>query len=809
MLRRILLSVAILVSLPAAAETVQNFDAPGTPYSLVRHSIGAPAAVLGGGPSGNFLRLVFGNSPLSLNTVGFDRTDAGAFCKVTVDFDFRITPGGGSSHGLGLLLLATAAYGASGSPATNEEPSASASVGVGFDIFQNSGEINGNHFSLHFDGDLLATVDVTGSVDLDGSAGQFIHAQIVVEADATSGAVSVRLTPPGGSVATVVDALPIPGLDLYEGRLQFGARSGSQSASHDLDNIHVSYESCPEIVGAWGDAIPIPIVAIHADLLPSGQVLIWDRDDAAPGPQPPYLFDPIREVATAIADPGHDLFCSGHSYLPDGRLLVTGGHDEFNDFGLPFATLYDSSDSSWTTLPDEMNAGRWYPTNLTLPSGDTLVVGGSIETGLINELPQVFEIATQGWRDLDDALRPVPLYSFFHLAPNGMAFDSGPEPLTRYLDTTGNGEWIDVAPTGSIFRSAGSSVLYEPGKVLLVGGGDPPTRTVQRIDLNRTAPTWEFVESMDFARRQLNATILADGSVIVTGGTGSAGFNVVDDAVFAGELWDPNSESWTTLSAAEIPRIYHSFSLLLPDARLLTGGSGHPPGVGPPGDMDHFDVEIYSPPYLFRGSRPTIAAAPSSFGHAESFLVETPDAAQIAAVHLIRLGSVTHAFDQSQSFSRLRFSKTARGLDVTAPTSGVEAPPGPYMLFVLNDEGVPSVASIVRLLPNAGRLADDALRLDRAPGGNLALYWQPSCAIDDFDHAIYQGSLGDFDSHAPHACSTSGATSAIVAPGAGDRYYLVVPRNTVSEGSYGTGAGALERPPAADPCLPRSIGACR
>jgi hypothetical protein len=356
--------------------------------------------------------------------------------------------------------------------------------------------------------------------------------------------------------------------------------------------------------------------------------------------------------------------------------------------------------------------------------------------------------------------------------------------------------------------------MYDVGKVLIVGGGDPPTRTAEIIDLEAQNPGWGFVDSMAFVRRQLNATILADGTVLVTGGTGSAGFNVVDDAVFAAELWDPAEESWSTLAAAQIPRIYHSFALLLPDGRVLTGGGGHPPGDGPPGDLDHFDAEIFSPPYLFAGSRPQIGSAPATISYDSTFVVESPDSSDIAAIHLIRLSAVTHSFNQNQGISRLSFVTMPGGLEVTAPADGALAQPGPYMLFILNNAGVPSVARMVRLLTNSGSVPDGA----GTPGaqltvalqsGDVTLDWGPSCASDDIDYAIYEGTIGNFAGHSSRMCTTNGATSATFAPGSGSSYYLVVPRNTAAEGSYGRDSDNLERSPAAVACLPQSLGGCQ
>jgi hypothetical protein len=146
-----------------------------------------------------------------------------------------------------------------------------------------------------------------------------------------------------------------------------------------------------------------------------------------------------------------------------------------------------------------------------------------------------------------------------------------------------------------------------------------------------------------------------------------------------------------------VTRVYHSVSLLLPDGRVLTGGGGHPDGG--PLDIDHLDVEVYSPAYLFKGPRPVIASAPNIIRHGRPFSVDTPDAASIAQVNLIRLSAVTHSFNQTQQINRLAFSVPNSGLlQVTAPANANLAPPGHYMLFIVNGDGVPSVAPILQLI---------------------------------------------------------------------------------------------------------------
>ena len=113
---------------------------------------------------------------------------------------------------------------------------------------------------------------------------------------------------------------------------------------------------------------------------------------------------------------------------------------------------------------------------------------------------------------------------------------------------------------------------------------------------------------------------------------------------------------------------------------------------------DHFTGQIYSPPYLFQGgTRPTIKSAPTDVTYGQSFTVATPDAASISKVTWIRLSSVTHSFNQNQRINVLTFSANAADLEVRAPSNPNLAPPGHYMLFILDGKGVPSVASIIRI----------------------------------------------------------------------------------------------------------------
>ena len=305
--------------------------------------------------------------------------------------------------------------------------------------------------------------------------------------------------------------------------------------------------------------------------------------------------------------------------------------DTINNWvGLRIAYRYDPLNDTWTRLPD-MNNGRWYPTNTTLPNGDVLVISGwiNMNTG-VNVEPQVWQSATGSWRNLTAAHLALPFYPFMFVAPNGKVFCAGPSQTTRYLDVTGTGAWSVVANSNYGTRNWGSSVMYDDGKVLIMGGSPCgsyatdcttfPTATAEIIDLNSPTPAWAYTGSMGTGGRKLhNATLLADGKVLVTGGSrGTEGPNTRPNTpAYPCELWDPATGAWTTMASLTRTRTYHSTALLLPDGRVLSAG-----GVVAGGTS----AEIYSPPYLFRGPRPTITSAPTSVAYGQSFFVGTPNA---------------------------------------------------------------------------------------------------------------------------------------------------------------------------------------
>jgi hypothetical protein len=227
--------------------------------------------------------------------------------------------------------------------------------------------------------------------------------------------------------------------------------------------------------------------------------------------------------------------------------------------------------------------------------------------------------------------------------------------MPPYLDVTGTGGWTTVGNRNVADRRLGSAVMYAPGKILYAGGGDPPTSSAEVIDLNQGSPAWRSVPGTQFARRQMNATLLADGQVLVTGGTSGAGFNDVTSPVYNAELWNPATESWSIMAREAVPRTYHSTALLLPDARVLSSGSGE--GGGVTFENSQLSAQVFSPPYLYNADstlahRPAITSAPVKLSYGQSFTVETPDASSVTRGTLIRLSSVTHAFNQRQLIFR-------------------------------------------------------------------------------------------------------------------------------------------------------------
>jgi hypothetical protein len=440
-----------------------------------------------------------------------------------------------------------------------------------------------------------------------------------------------------------------------------------------------------------------PILPIHVTLMPTGKVLAWGHD-ATNNSTSATVWDPNTNNFQSTSFASADLFCAGHGLLPDGRVFVAGGHNMADYVGLTNATIFNPSTLAWSSAP-AMSFGRWYPTVTTLGDGRMLVSSGAVNCDGCNATtPEIYNPSTNAWSKLSSAALNIPIYPHMFVLPDGRVLNTGSYELpvpTRALDVNAQ-TWTTIDPN---VLDAGSAVMYLPGKILKTGSSansNPPYKasasTAYVLDMTQGSPAWRGIAPMAFPRTYHNMTMLPDGNVLVTGGVGTTNPDDLGNMIYAAEMWSPTSQAFTTMASMVTPRVYHSTGLLLPDGRVLVGGGGEYHGTSP----DQLNAEIYSPPYLFKGARPTVTSYPTQLQYGSQFTVQTPDAASVASVALVRLGSVTHAFNENQRYVSLTFNPSAGSLNVQAPANGNIAPPGYYMLFLVNNNGVPSVGVFVQ-----------------------------------------------------------------------------------------------------------------
>ena len=489
------------------------------------------------------------------------------------------------------------------------------------------------------------------------------------------------------------------------------------------------------VKGQWTTlSLRTPINPIHAALMKNGKVLIVAGSGNCPPSQsgcptgPPYgpgnasgaeVWDPVAGTITQLTVP-FDLFCNGMIVLPDGRPFINSGTIQYDPFyGSLQSAVFDPSTNTFTTVQN-MAHGRWYPTLTTLGDGRVMTYSGANEHGSTNTTVEIYTVGT-GWSQQYPSGWTPPLYPRMALLPNGKVFYSGPDTSSAIFDPSNTSWTLGVAHTiyGSQ-RGYGTSVLlpltpangYDP-RVMIMGGNTPATATTEIIDLGAASPKWTAGPNMSQPRVQLNAVILPTGKVLAVGG--SAYDEDLGSLSLNADLYDPATNTFSSAGANVYQRLYHSVALLLPDATVwLTGGN---PSRG---TYDNH-MEIYQPAYLFNSSgglatRPTISSAPSSVSWGNAFTVQTPDAANISSVVLVRSGAVTHSFNMDQRLVGMSFTAGSGALTVTAPPNGNIAPPGYYMLFLLNSSGVPSQAKFIQLAAGVGNPAPTVSGITPATG---------------------------------------------------------------------------------------------
>jgi hypothetical protein len=509
----------------------------------------------------------------------------------------------------------------------------------------------------------------------------------------------------------------------------------------------------PRVVGSWEPITSrFKHLPIHVALLKTGKVLAISGTGNDPHnegrPFRAEVWDPVRggDGAEVGGELPADLFCSGHAFLPDGSVLVAGGTRLYDrlKFGVgvpPFrghasTCLFDPETETWSSV-SKMRRGRWYPTLLPLADGSILAAAG-----LGQYFPWFFRrsietfVPDAGWKTRRSATRWLPLYPRLHLVPgidgrSGGVFYSGsfnthytyPFRLKRFptaLLALSSYSWRGMGPPTHPQREEGASVLlplmppdYRP-TVLLLGGGTFHGSTVvpqaESINLGDPDPHWtDLPTQMAHPRYYPYSVLLPNRAVLVVGGRVGKGDHRMHmpmpameqdgilgppqdaQAVREAEMLDPDAGTWHLMAPMQRDRLYHSNALLLPDGRVMACGSN------PARGSNELTIETYKPPYLFRGDRPAIDAAPGSVRYGDSFDIRTEQADAIDEVAFVRPSATTHCVNPEQRYVGLHFERVdGATLRAAIPTDPFVAPPGFYMLFILTD-GIPSEAAFVRV----------------------------------------------------------------------------------------------------------------
>jgi hypothetical protein len=480
----------------------------------------------------------------------------------------------------------------------------------------------------------------------------------------------------------------------------------------------------PHTDGTWRTlAYPTPINPISATLLHTGKVFLvaGSENDAynnSSGAESyrAALWDPTGTDSSSFVTKslGYDVFCSGTAQLPHGRTLTIGGSSTYSFTGEKRATFFDPATEKFVQS-QSMGDGRWYGTATTLGDGRVMAFSGLNSAGGTNTSAQIYDLKTAGagWGStITQSQFSPPLFPHMFQLPNGKVFFTGhgtSSIASAWIFNPSDSSWTaSAAKTRD--RDYGSAVIlpllppsYTP-KVMNFGGGSTGGETTEVIDLSAGSPSWTSRASMSAKRVQMNAVLLPNGKILAEGG--SAGSETPDTAGKTADIYDPSTNTMTGGGTAAFSRLYHSTAILLPDATVVSLGSN----PGPRGKYVTA-IEIYTPPYLYDANdrlittdRPVITGVPSSIiNYASSFSVSYQSASPISSAVLIRPGSATHAFDMEQRLIGLcgpspQPACTGSGtLNLTAPPNGNIAPPGFYMLFLLDSSGVPSKAQFVEL----------------------------------------------------------------------------------------------------------------
>lgn len=472
---------------------------------------------------------------------------------------------------------------------------------------------------------------------------------------------------------------------------------GNVSAGPNLSFTDADQATTSALLGEWAPLDNWPLVDVHSVLLRTGDVLMWDAWETGGTPSV-RLWHPTTNTFTSVPNLWSQIFCAGMVNMADGRVLVVGGHNG-GEVGIKDTNIFDPASSTWIKGPN-MALARWYPGATRLADGRVVAFSGNATPTAFANTPEIYSPSSNAWSALTGISTSdvqEDEYPLNFLMPSGKLFVLAPSTgATRLLDPTAL--TYVAAAAGASPVNNGSAAMYLPGKLLTTGGGPAGASSVTDaavLDMTQPAPAWQSVAPMAFPRYMHNLTVMPDGKVFAVGGS-----TIVDQAVTSGsrtpEMWDPATQAWSQLAPEINERMYHSTSVLLPDGRVLVAGGGRWSTAN-----DFYTAEIYSPPYLFKGPRPTLAGAPASVGYASTMTLQTPDAANIVSVALTDLGSNTHRQDMDQRYVPLSFTQANGSLAVQSPANPNIAAPGFYMLWLVNSSGVPSIAQMIQVTGTA------------------------------------------------------------------------------------------------------------
>lgn len=483
-------------------------------------------------------------------------------------------------------------------------------------------------------------------------------------------------------------------------------------------------DSDAHLIGHWSPVVSWPICPIHAILLKDGRILTYGSNPEAHG-SAGFHYD-VWDPKLGMGDDSHqtlnvttdtNIFCSGQINLPDsGEVLILGGTQEKDDstnFGTHDTQLFNPGDLSLRLSSPAMAYSRWYPSLTTLGSGDVLVQAGRDDNKKPTLTPELFNTHSNTWQQLDSATsykvygRGGYWYPMSYLASDGSVVVIPPRRKDKRTKIWNFNPLDTIEPLqrvgkldGKLVTKESPSVMYDTNKVLIFHDA----HDVSIMDIqNPMQPQVESTGRLSRRRNWANTVALPNGEVLLVGGTSED--NAEANATRYVEIWNPQSGLWRIGASAAKSRLYHSTALLLPDARVLVGGGG------PPGAVVNQNAEIYSPPYLYKkdGSgelapRPVILSSKDdtwNVTYSHKLMIElSHSSTPISRVSFIRLGSVTHSFNMEERMQELSFQQNDNQLVIQFPTSPFMAPPGYYMLFVVDEDGVPSESIITKLCPS-------------------------------------------------------------------------------------------------------------